>query len=370
MTKLFLRTTALLTFLAFIAPASVSAQFTIKIPKIPKIVKEKPQTASETSNAGDGSPYDKETFQSIYNDTGHDEFGGYSRYVSPYLNCYGKKHNISQDTIDMWPKMHGGDSDQDLALGQQRLAELETKLKSRMRSFPHTGKFAGENPGLVYDVAVNRAAYLQCLRDGQIAEKEAAETARSDNMSSFFLEEIAATRKEVAEYTPAGKIYLVGSRNDATRWLNRAMVPVYRKEFFDQWKFPAATVAKFNAELDALASEAPPKIAAFTASQTGKIRLRSAVDERMMLSAMTDVPGVIVHKTGMYDATWTIQKNDYGIPTYRWKTGAIYGRNPKSTHPYCWIWLISIRQDYSGGGTYGSSYPKHINVDIATCPAK
>jgi hypothetical protein len=146
------------------------------------------------------------------------------------------------------------------------------------------------------------------------------------------------------------------------------MVPVYRKEFFDQWKFPAVTVAKFNSELDALASEAPTKIRAFTASQTGKIRLRSAVDERMMLSAMTDVPGVIVHKTGMYDATWSIQKNDYGIPSYRWKTGAIYGRNPTSTHPYCWIWLISIRQDYSGGGTYGASYPKHIDVDIATCP--
>lgn len=347
-----------------------SAQFPIKVPKIPKITKDKPQPSSDANTSGDNSAYDEETFQSIYNDTGYDEFGGYSRYISPYLNCYGKKHNISEETIDRWPKMHGGDSDQDLALGQQRLAELETKLKTRMTSFPHTGKSAGENPGMVYEIASKRAEYRQCIRDGKRAEKDAAETARSDNMSSFFLEEIAATQKEVAEYTPAGKIYLVGSRNDANRWLNRAMVPVYRKEFFDQWKFPASTVAKFNTELDALAAAAPPKIAAFTASQISKIRLRSAVDERMMLSAMTDVPGVIVHKTGMYDATWTIQKNDYGLPSYRYRTGAIYGRNPTSTHPYCWIWLISIRQDYSGGGTYGSSYPKHIGVDIATCPAK
>ena len=356
--------------LASAVAATAHGQITINLPKIPKIKKDKPQPSTDSSTAANGGSYDEETFQSIYGDTGYDEFGGYSRYVSPYLDCYGKKHNISQDTIDGWPKMHGGDSEEQLALGQQRLADLEAKLKARMRSFPHTGKFAGENPGLVYEVASKRVEYLQCIRGGKQAEAEAAETARSDNMSSFFLEEVAATRKEVAEYTPAAKLYLVGSRNDANRWLNRAMVPVYRKEFFDQWKFPAATVAKFNSALDALASEAPPKIAAFTASQIGKIRLRNAVDERMMLSAMTEVPGVIVHKTGMYDAIWTIQKNDYGLPSYRYKRGAIYGRNPKSTHPYCWIWLISIRQDYAGGGTYGSSYAQHIEIDIATCPGK
>lgn len=58
MTKLFLRTTTLLTFLAFIAPASVSSQIRINLPKIPKITKDKPQTTSkpEADTASPSSP--------------------------------------------------------------------------------------------------------------------------------------------------------------------------------------------------------------------------------------------------------------------------------------------------------------------------
>lgn len=134
----------------FVSSAAIYGQIRIKIPKLPE--REKPQTntpdSSDGSSTNQNAAYDKETFDSIYTDTGYGEFGGYSRYISPYLDCYGKKHNIPQETIDMWPKMHGGDTEEALAFGQQRLAELEAKLKARMRSFPHTGLHAGENPGL------------------------------------------------------------------------------------------------------------------------------------------------------------------------------------------------------------------------------
>jgi hypothetical protein len=85
---------------------------------------------------------------------------------------------------------------------------------------------------------------------------------------------------------------------------------------------------------------------------------------------MNDVPGLVVHKIGFYQGTWNIEKNDLGIPLRRYKTGAIYGRNPNSDHPYCWIWTINIRQDYAGGGTYGASYAKYMDRDIAACPGR
>lgn len=354
----------------FVSLAPLYGQVTITIPMIPE--RQKLQT-NTSDNAGGGSTvqnasYDKETFQSIYGDTGYDEFGGYSRYISPYLNCYGKKHNLPQNTIDSWPKMHGGDSEESLALGQQRLAELEAKLKARMRSFPHTGLWEGENPGLVYEIASKRAEYLQCLRDGAKTAAAAEETARADRTSEMFFDDLAVTRKEIAEYSPSTKIWLVSSRN--SEWLDRAISKGWRKEFYDKWKFPAPTVAKFDAQFDVLAAEAAPKITAYTNSQVNKFSLRNAVEERMMRSQMNDVPGLVVHKIGFYQLTWNIEKNDLGIPIRRYKTGAIYGRNPNSDHPYCMFWTINIVQDYAGGGTYGTSYAKYKERDIAACPGK
>jgi hypothetical protein len=354
----------------FVSSAAIYGQIRIKIPKLPE--REKPQTntpdSSDGSSTNQNAAYDKETFDSIYTDTGYGEFGGYSRYISPYLDCYGKKHNIPQETIDMWPKMHGGDTEEALAFGQQRLAELEAKLKARMRSFPHTGLHAGENPGLTYEIASKRVEYLQCVRDGAKAATDAEETARGNRMAEIFFDDLAAARKEVEEYSPSAKIWLVSTRN--SEWLERAVSKGLRKEFYDKWKFPAATVAKFDAQFDALAAEAPAKIAAYTNSQIVKFSLRNPVEERMMRSQMNDVPGLVVHKIGFYQSTWNIEKNDLGIPLRRYKTGAIYGRNPNSDHPYCWIWTINIRQDYAGGGTYGASYAKYMDRDIAACPGR
>lgn len=364
------RTTTLFAFgsclMIFAAAISLSAQITIKIPRIPKISKEKPAVESESGNGGDA--YDKGTFQSIFFDTGYGEFGGYSNYVSPYLNCYARNHGIPEERVDMWPKSYGGTSDEQLALGQKRLADLEAKLKARMRSFPHTGEGPEENPGLVFEIATRRAEYLQCLREGQQAEADEAASASANNMARIFLEELAAARKEVAEYSPSTKIWLISSRN--SEWLDRAISKGWRKEFFEKWKFPSATEANFDSQLDAFATEADPMIRAYTASQLAKINLRSPAEERMMMSEMNDIPGIVVHKIGLYQSTWSIEKNSLGIPIRRYKTGAVYGRNPNSDHPYCWFWTVNIRQDYAGGGTYGQSYAKFMDRDIAACPGK
>ena len=310
--------------------------------------------------------YDKETFQSIYGDTGYDEFGGYSRYISPYLNCYGKKHTYRR-TPSTRGRSARRDSEESLALGQQRLAELEAKLKARMRSFPHTGLWEGENPGLVYEIASKRAESFNAS-----ATARSGRRCGSDGPCGSYVRDVLRRSRGHTqgdrEYRPSTKIWLVSSRN--SEWLDRAISKGWRKEFYDKWKFPAATVAKFDAQFDALAAEAAPRITAYTNSQVNKFALRNAVEERMMRSRMNDVPGLVVHKIGFYQSTWNIEKNDLGIPIRRYKTGAIYGRNPNSDHPYCWIWTINIVQDYAGGGTYGTSYVKYMDRDIATCPGK
>ena len=87
-----------------------------------------------------------------------------------------------------------------------------------------------------------------------------------------------------------------------------------------------------------------------------------------MRAQMTDIPGMVVHKIGLYQNQWLISKNALGIPHNRYKQGAIYGRDPNSDHPYCRIWYVNIIQNYSGGGTYAASYATYVGSDFVTCP--
>ena len=95
----------------------------------------------------------------------------------------------------------------------------------------------------------------------------------------------------------------------------------------------------------------------------------NVAEERMLVANMSDVPGIKIFKTGFSEASWLIDKNDYGIPTARFKHGAVYGRNPASEDPFCRLWLINIIQDYSGGGTYGASRARYIDKSYVACPA-
>jgi len=78
----------------------------------------------------------------------------------------------------------------------------------------------------------------------------------------------------------------------------------------------------------------------------------------MMIGALKNASTVKIHKIGLEGAVWLIDKNDFGIPTDRFKRGYIWARDTSDDHPYCHVYTIIIQQDYAGGGTYGASWAK------------
>lgn len=339
----------------------IRAQITINLPKFPKIKKEKPQSSTDTSSSNSGGPYDEETFKSIISDTGYDEWGGYGSFISPYLDCYGKKHNLSADTVDGWAKIHGPDNDQALALGQRRLAELEAKLKSRMRSFPDTGLAPGNNPAIYYEIATKRTEYLACFRD---ANKPAARDCHTDAVAQVHLGDLEKTRIEAEEFTPGLRGYYVSTLSDSKNlYLEAALSPKKRAEWLGKW--PADFLQCLTPALDGLAATAKKTLPGYTGP--AGYTLGTPAEKKALQSAV-DLSGAKVLKVGLKQPNWLIDKNGLGIPNSRFRHGVIWAQYPNDDTGFCWIFWVNLIQDYAGGGTYGASYGSYISRAVAGCP--
>ena len=88
-----------------------------------------------------------------------------------------------------------------------------------------------------------------------------------------------------------------------------------------------------------------------------------------MKGVLTRIADYKIYSIGLQQGNWLIDKNDYGLPTSRYKRGVIWLRDAKSDHPYCYATYINIKQDYAGGGTYGASYARFIEDEMVGCPA-
>jgi hypothetical protein len=97
--------------------------------------------------------------------------------------------------------------------------------------------------------------------------------------------------------------------------------------------------------------------------------IRNPAEERMMKATLKNAAAVKIHKIGLNQRTWLISKDDFGLPTSRYKHGFIWLRNPADDHPYCHFYYVNILQDYAGGGTYGASYALFVEDGLAGCPA-
>jgi hypothetical protein len=95
----------------------------------------------------------------------------------------------------------------------------------------------------------------------------------------------------------------------------------------------------------------------------------NVAEEKMMLGELRNIVGLKVFKSGLSEGSWLIDKNEYGLPTARYKHGAIYGRNPNAEDQFCRVWFVNIVQDYSGGGTYGASGTRYVGKSYVACPA-
>lgn len=182
----------------------------------------------------------------------------------------------------------------------------------------------------------------------------------------FELEEIAKAKKQVDEYTAEDKLYLVDAVG--AEWLSRAVSMQTREEWAkDRLKKPFEK-RKFAAALDALAASAAKKLPTYK-GEFENYKFHNAADEKMIKGVLTRIADYKIFSTGLDGNSWAIDKNDFGIPTARYKSGAIYLRDTTDDHPYCHLYHVNIIQDYAGGGTYGASNTLFVKDKLVGCPA-
>lgn len=190
---------------------------------------------------------------------------------------------------------------------------------------------------------------------------------RKDNVCDkyyVFLRDIEKVRKEAESFTP-GRLYFVSILSDReNKYFEAALIPSRRKEWFNG---SAEMTTCVGPALDSLAEVARQKLPSYTGPPG--YTLGTPAEKKVLLSVVTDLAQAKVISVGLGEANWLIGKDSYNFPTERYKHGVVILRYPNSESGFCRLFWINIRQDYAGGGTYGSSYGYYAGRSLAGCPA-
>jgi hypothetical protein len=290
-------------------------------------------------------------------------------YVTPYLPCYGKKHNLNAEQVTVegynaFGARHFDDAKEaqtTLQAEQPKLAELESLLKSKLGGgAPNTFLDFMNNPAIVSEIVAQRAEYLKCA--------VGVEHEKPDFRLAVFLSDIKKAQGEAERYSPGEYLYLV-SAGDASDELLRAVSRRAREEWAKAWLKNPASRTEFDAEWDKLAAIAARKIPTYKPS-AASYRFRDAAGEKLLMGSLKSPSTLKIFRIGTDTAGWNIEKgNNETLPSYRYKTMKVYFRDPNDDHPYCRVVSARIKQDYAGGGSFKSEvYSSSAGEEIFGCP--
>ena len=292
----------------------------------------------------------------------------YKHFVTPYLPCYGKKHNLDADKVTVEGYNAFGarhfsdaqDAQKTLQAELPKLAELDGLLKSKLGgAAPNTFLEYLSNPAIVSEIANQRAEYLKCA--------VGVEEAQPDFRLSIFLDDIKKAQSEAERYTPADFLYLVSAGGPSEQLLY-AVSHRAREEWAQQWLKDAASRAEFDAEWDKLAAIAAKKIPTYKPS-AASYQFRDPAGEKLLMGALKNASTLKIFRVGTDTAGWEIQRDSSNFPNYRYKTMKVYFRDPNDDHPFCHVVSARIKQDYAGGGSYKSEvYRSSVSDEIFGCP--
>jgi hypothetical protein len=178
------------------------------------------------------------------------------------------------------------------------------------------------------------------------------------------LRDLEKTKKEALSYVPGQREYYVSILSDKkNEYLEAALIPWDRKEWFKE----SGEMFKncLTPALDDLAEVARKSLPTYTGPKT--YTFGTPADKKLLQSAIPDISTARVFSTGLRQANWLIEKDNFNFPTARYKHGAVIFKVPSVE--YCWVYYINIVQDYAGGGTYGASYGNYVGRSLSGCPA-
>ncbi len=197
----------------------------------------------------------------------------------------------------------------------------------------------------------------------------AAQECESNIALDFHVKDIQKSQSEVGAYNPARGGSMVHESND--NYILYAMSKTARDEWLGRWKTLVrnSPCDKIDPALDALAAAVATKLGSVT-PQPAFFKFHDPASEKVMMTAFTNPATIKVYKIGVETAGWQIQKDDSGLPSYRYKDANVYFRDTSEDHKFCHLYNARIKQDYSGGGTYSTEiYRSSVQDTMIGCPA-
>ena len=188
---------------------------------------------------------------------------------------------------------------------------------------------------------------------------------QSDARLEILLEEINKRKKEVAAYDPAESTQLVTM--STPELFLPAISPRARAAYYKRDQLNETQQAALNPALDSLAAAAAKKLPLYKPDAM-VFAFHNPSAELLMKQSLRNAATLKVHRSGIKEATWLIEKNELGLPLDRYKHGYIWARDNNDDHPYCHLYTIFVQQDYAGGGTYGAVFARLSDSEIVGCP--
>ena len=286
--------------------------------------------------------------------------GKYKSVVAAYLLCFSQKYNFKVAIVTgstNWPTYYIKDNAEHES-EKNKLEELFQIIDKEFPVLPNTFLPYTQNPAIWKLVAKDRVELLECL-----SKVENPDIAR---MFEIYLREIASAKQAAESFTGGTS----GLYNGTTySWMFRAVSKKAREEYIAAqkgWNTNAGSVSKLNTALDDLKTSVTPKLALLK-MENNLFQYRDAPSEALMKAYLKNPAILKIHKIGVSDADWQIEKNNIGIPLYRYKRGTMWVRNNTDDHAYCKGLFFVIKQDYSGGGTYGKSFISEYSEELRGC---
>ncbi|MBX3244349.1 MAG: hypothetical protein KF685_07815 [Acidobacteria bacterium] len=292
-----------------------------------------------------------------------------AKFISPYLECYAKKHSLDKNKVGSYYRTFNGVNEYEIKniLKEElpELAKLEKEFKAMFPSRPNNGKSIDDNPAIWDEILTNRDEYYQCAVNDLPDATDCNRLSDSDRVvMQSFKEDMQKTLDDIRSFS-TGRNWFVRDFNDSR---NEYLLAALRPSFFKDLNAFKQKLFTCSGLLDQIASEAKQTLPKY---HLVGYSVRNAAEEKLIRGHVNDLHHATVHKSGFGSAVWTIQKNAFGIPEKRYKHGAIWAKYPVSITEdgFCRIIYLNIIQDYAGGGTYGASYPYFVKSELAGCPA-
>jgi hypothetical protein len=285
----------------------------------------------------------------------------YKNTISSLMKCYADAsgNQLVQVTGNAnWPIYYIKDD----AEYNKMKGDIEAcaKVIATFKNLPNTFMPYGQNPAIWNAVVKNGITYLDCLR--KVPNPEITRTVNR------ILGEIEVAKTTATNFT--GGTEGLWNCSGCHEYMECAVSPKYRKEWFERmtgFNKDAESVKKIDAAFDDLKTVCSSKISLLKMADWYFKYASDSNIETLMKKYLKDGYTMTIHKKGVSDPDWQIEKNAYGVPLYRYKRAQMWVRNPNNDHPYCKALFFVIKGDYNGS-SYGNSFVSEYREQLCGCP--